>query len=46
MKDLGKGLGTCGIWLGIGILGWNNPEMGAAASGAGMFATLFIWYLG
>jgi hypothetical protein len=43
MKDLGKGLATCGIWLGIGLIGWQEPGAGVAACFFGMFATLAVW---
>ncbi len=43
MKDLGKGLGTCGIWLGVGMIGWNMPAAAILPSFAACMATLFIW---
>ncbi len=43
MKDLGKGLATCGIWLGVAILGWRDPSQGGIAALFGAFATLFVW---
>ncbi len=43
MKDLGKGLGTCGIWLGVGMIGWQDPGFGAAASVMAGFATIMLW---
>ncbi len=43
MKDLGKGLGTCGIWLGVGMIGWHEPGAGAFAAIPAALATVMLW---
>ncbi len=43
MKDLGKGIGTCGIWLGIGMIGWHMPTAAIMPSMMGCIATVVLW---
>jgi len=45
MNDLGKGIGTAGIWIGVGIAvmsGHSDPTI----AGAAMFATAAVWLFG
>ena len=43
MRELGRGLATCGIWLGVGLIGWNEPVAGVVASMLGTAATCLVW---
>ncbi len=43
MKDLGKGLATLGIWLGVGLTGWQAPDSVSWVALMAMFGTLWVW---
>ncbi len=43
MQDLGRGLATIGIWLGIGMIGWNAPAFAALPSLLACIATFAVW---
>lgn len=42
-NDLGKGIATAGVWLGVGLVSLHGGEGIAVAAPCAMFATLFIW---
>jgi hypothetical protein len=47
MKDLGKGIGTAGIWIGVGIVSF-SPACGSESIGivamCAFFATGALWF--
>jgi len=43
MQDLGRGLATLGIWLGIGMIGWNMPTAAIMPAFLAMIATFAVW---
>lgn len=42
-NDIGKGIATAGVWLGVGLASIHGGEWIAAVAASAMFATLFIW---
>lgn len=45
MNDLGKGIATAGIWIGVGIASING-NAGAEIAGSAAAATFFVWLFG
>lgn len=46
MKDLGKGIATAGIWIGVGICGLGGVEDIAGVAFCAFGATFFLWLFG
>lgn len=42
-KNLGKGIGTVGIWIGVAGCAFANMAVGVLAAICGLIATLVIW---
>ena len=43
MKDLGKGLATCGIWAAVAVVGWQMPTAAIIPAFLACFATGSVW---
>lgn len=42
MKDLGKGIGVAGIWIGVGISGFGAGQAAVGVAIFAMIATIFM----
>lgn len=43
MADIGKGIATVGIWVGVGLCAFAHPVAGIIVSVLAMVATGLVW---